>query len=98
MEEELNKLTLILTKRKTVKFSNFIYWAHFLQVFRLVSISAKRPCTKDAYGAPEVQVQSWSARSPGPKLEAPRYPSNDLFCLSFSPLFDKDTFALRSGF
>ena len=51
--------------------------------------------------------RTWSARSPGPKLErqesrsetrAPRYPSNDLFCLSFSPFFGKDTFALRSGF
>ena len=69
MEEELGKLTLTLTKRKTVQFSNFIYWAHFLQVFRLVSISAKSPAQKDVYGAPEVQVQSWSARSPGPKLE-----------------------------
>ena len=93
MEEELGKLTLTLTKRKTVKFSNFIYWAHFLQVFRLVSISAKSPAQ--------------SARSPRPKLErqksrfetgAPRYSSNDLFCLSFSPFFGKDTFALRSGF
>ena len=78
MEEELGKLTLTLTKRKTVKFSNFIYWAHFLQVFRLVSISAKSPaqrtCTerqksRSKAGAPEVQVQSWSARSPGSKLE-----------------------------
>ena len=97
MEEELGKLTLTLTKRKTVKFSNFIYWAHFLQVFRLVSISAKSPAQRCVR----------SARSPGPKLErlksrsetgAPRYPSNDLFCLSFSPFFGKDTFALRSGF
>ena len=48
-----------------------------------------------------------SARSPGPKLErqksrsetgASPYPSNDLFCLSFSLFFGKDTFALRSGF
>ena len=97
MEEELGKLTLTLTKRKTVKFSNFIYWAHFLQVFRLVSILPK--------ALHEGRVRS--ARNPGPKLErqksrsetgAPRYPSNDLFCLSFSPFFDKDTFALRSGF
>ena len=51
--------------------------------------------------------RAWSARSPGPKLErqesrsetgAPRYPSNDLVCLSFSPFFGKDTFALTSGF
>ena len=42
-----------------------------------------------------------------PKLErqetrsetgAPRYPSNDIFCLSFSPFFGKDTFALTSSF
>ena len=92
MEEELGKLTLTLTKRKTVKFSNFIYWAHFLQVFRLVSISAKSLHKR--------RVRS--ARSPRPKLErqksrsetgAPRYSSNDLFCLSFSPVFGKDTFA-----
>ena len=71
MEEELGKLTLTLTKKKTVKFSNFIYWAHFLQFFRLVSISAKSPAqrTKDVHGAPGVQVQSWSVRSTGPKLE-----------------------------
>ena len=69
MEEELDKLTLTLTKRKTVKFSNFIYWAHFLQTFRLVSISVKSPAQKDVHGAPGVQVQSWSARSPGSKLE-----------------------------
>ena len=70
MEEELGKLTLTLTKRKTVKFSDFIYWAHFLQVFRLVSISAKSPeqrtCTErqkstSKAGAPEVQVRNWSA-------------------------------------
>ena len=93
MEEELGKLTLTLTKRKTVKFSDVIYWAHFLQVFRIVSISVKSP--------------AWSVRSPGPKLErqeyrfetgAPSYPSNDLFCLSFSPFFGKDTFALTSSF
>ena len=51
--------------------------------------------------------RAWSARSPGPKLErqesrsetgAPRYPSNDRFCLSFSLFFGKDTFALRSDF
>ena len=59
MEEELGKLTLTLTKRKTVKFSNFIYWAHFFQVFRLVSISAKSL----------QKGRAWSARSPGPKLE-----------------------------
>ena len=29
---------------------------------------------------------------------APRYPSNDLFCLSFSPFFGKDTLSLASGF
>ena len=29
---------------------------------------------------------------------APRYPSNDLFCLSFSPFLDKDTFGLTSSF
>ena len=29
---------------------------------------------------------------------APRYPSNDLFCLSFSPFFGKDTFGLTSSF
>ena len=29
---------------------------------------------------------------------APRYPSNDLFCLRFGPFFGKDTFALTSGF
>ena len=97
MEEELGKLTLILTKRKTVKFSNFIYWAHFLQVFRLVSISAKSPaqrtCTKRQKSRSKAGVQK--SRS---ETGAPRYPSNDLFCLSFKPLFDKDTFALRSGF
>ena len=61
MEEESGKLTLALTKRKTVKFSNFISWAHFLQVFRLVTISVKSPaqrtcmeCQKSRYeaGAP----------------------------------------------
>ena len=97
MEEELGKLTLTLTNRKTVKFSNFIYWAHFLQVFRLVSISAKSPAqrtcmerqeSRSKAEAPGVQVRNWSAS----------LPSNDLFCLSFSPFFDKDTFALRSGF
>ena len=98
MEEELGKLTLILTKRKTVKFSNFIYWAHFLQGFRLVSISAKSPAqrtrtkrrkSRSKAGAPEVQVRNWSASLPS---------TNDLLCLSFSPFFGKDTFALRSGF
>ena len=39
-------------------------------------------------GAPGVQVRTG----------APRYPSNDIFCLSFIPFFGKDTFALRSGF
>ena len=29
---------------------------------------------------------------------APRYPRNDLFCLSFSPFFGKDTFGLTSSF
>ena len=95
MEEQLGKLTLTLTKRKTVKFSNFIYWAHFLQVFRLVSILPKALH----------KGRAWSARSP--KLERqefrsetgpPHYPSNDLFCLSFSPFFGRDTFALTSGF
>ena len=88
MEEELGKLTLTLTKRKTVKFSNFIYWAHFLQVFRLVSISAKSPAQK-------MCTERQESRS---ETGAPRYPSNDLFCLSFSPFFGKDTFALGSGF
>ena len=88
MEEELGKLTLTLTKRKTVQFSNFIYWAHFLQVFRLVSISAKSPAQRTC-------TERQKSRS---ETGAPRYPSNDLFCLSFSPFFGKDTFALRSGF
>ena len=88
MEEELGKLTLTLTKRKTVKFSNFIYWLHFLQVFRLVSISAKSP-------AQRTRTERQKSKS---ETGAPRYPSNDLFCLSFSPFFGKDTFALRSGF
>ena len=88
MEEELGKLTLTLTKRKTVKFSNFIYWAHFLQVFRLVSISAKSPAQRTC-------TERQKSRS---ETGAPRYPSNDLFCLSFSLFFGKDTFALRSGF
>ena len=97
MEEELGKLTLTLTKRKTVKFSNFIYWAHFLQVFRLVSISAKSPaqrtCMKRQKSSPKLERQK--SRS---ETGAPRYPNNDLSCLSFSPVFGKDTFALRSGF
>ena len=29
---------------------------------------------------------------------APRYPSNDLFCLSFTPFFGEDTFGLASSF
>ena len=69
MEEELGKLTLTLTKRKTVKFSNFIYWAHFFAGFSTSLNFCQKPCTKDVYGAPEVHVQSWSARSPGSKLE-----------------------------
>ena len=79
MEEELGKLTLTLTKRKTVKFSNFIYWAHFLQVFRLVSISAKSPAQRTC-------TERQKSRS---KAGAPRYPSNDLFCLSFSRFLAK---------
>ena len=88
MEEELGKLTLTLTKRKTVKFSNFIYWVHFLQVLRLVSISAKSPAQRTCTKRQKSRF----------KTGAPRYSSNDLFCLSFSPFFGKDTFALRSGF
>ena len=88
MEEELGKLTLTLTKRKTFKFSNFIYWAHFLQVFRLVSISAKSPAQRTCMERQESKSETGE----------PRYPSNDLFCLSFSPFFGKDTFALTSGF
>ena len=88
MEEELGKLTLTLTKRKTVKFCNFIYWAHFLQVFRLVSISAKSPAQRTC-------MERQESRS---ETGAPRYPSNDLFCLRFGPFFGKDTFALTSGF
>ena len=88
MEKELGKLTLTLTKRKTVKFSNFIYWAHFLQVFRLVSISAKSPAKRTC-------MERQESRS---ETGASRYPKNDLFCLSFRPFFGKDTFALRSGF
>ena len=66
-------LTLTLTKRKTVKFSNFIFWAHFLQVFRLVSISTKCPAqrtcmerqeSRSKAGAPGVQVRNWSASLP----------------------------------
>ena len=68
MEEELGKLTLTLTKRKTVKFSNFIYWARFAGFSTSLNFCQK-PCTKDVHGAPGVQVQSWSARCPGPKLE-----------------------------
>ena len=88
MEEELGKLTLTLTKRKTVKFSNFVHWVHFLQVFRLVSISAKSPAQRTCTKRQKSRFETG----------APRYPSNDLFCLSFSPFFGKDTFALRSGF
>ena len=69
MEEELGKLTLILTKRKTVKFSNFIYWGTLFAGFSTSLNFCQKPCTKDVYEAPEVQVQSWSTRSPGPKLE-----------------------------
>ena len=29
---------------------------------------------------------------------APRYPSNDLFCLSFSPFFGEGIFGLTSSF
>ena len=97
MEEELGKLTLTLTKRKTVKFSNFIYWAHFLQVFRLVSISAKSPAQRTCTERQKSTSKAGAQKSRF-KTEAPRYSSNDLFCLSFSPFFDKDTFALRSGF
>ena len=97
MEEELGKLTLTLTKRKTFKFSNFIYWTHFLQVFRLVSISAESPAQRTCM---ERQESRSKAGAPESRSEtgAPRYPGNDLFCLSFSPFFGKDTFALRSGF
>ena len=88
MEEELGKLTLTLTKRKTVKFFKFIYWAHFLQVFRLVSISVKSPAQRRC-------MERQKSRS---KTGAPRYPNNDIFCLSFSPFFGRDTFALTSSF
>ena len=88
MEEESGKLTLTLTKRKTVKFSNFISWAHFLHVFRLVSISVKSPAQRTC-------MERQESRS---KAGDPRYPSNDLFRLSFSPFFGKDTFGLTSSF
>ena len=86
--EEVGKLTLTLTKRKTVKFSNFISWAHFLQVFRLVSISVKSPAQRTG-------MERQESRS---EAGAPRYSSYDLFCLSFSPFFGEDTFGLTSSF
>ena len=88
MEEELDKLTLTLTKRKIVEFSNFISWARFLQVFRLVSISVKSPAQRTC-------MERQESRS---ETGAPRFPSNDLFCLSFSPFFGKDTFGLTTSF
>ena len=69
MEEELGKLTLTLTKRKTVKFSNFNLLGTLFAAFSTSLNFCQKPCTKDVYGAPEVHVQSWSARSPGSKLE-----------------------------
>ena len=97
MEEELGKLTLTLTKRKTVKFSILFTGHNFLQVFRLVSISAKSPAQRTCT---ERQKSTSKAGAQKSRFEtgAPRYSSNDLFCLSFSPFFGKDTFALRSGF
>ena len=65
----MDKLTITLTKKKTVKFFNFICWAHFLQVFRLVSISVKSP-------AQRTSMERQESRS---ETGAPRYPSNDLF-------------------
>ena len=88
MEEESGKLTLTLTKKKTDKFSNFIFWAHFLQVSRPVSISVKSP-------AQRMSMERHESRS---EAGAPRYPSNDLFCLSFSPFFGEDTFSLTNSF
>ena len=88
MKEESGKLTLTLTKRKTVKFSNFISWAHFLQAFRLVSTSVKSPAQRTCM---ERQESSFEAG-------APRYPGNDLLCFSFSPVFGEDTFGLTISF
>ena len=88
MEEESGKLTLTLTKRKTAKGFNFISWAHFLQVFRLVSISVKSPAQRTC-------LEHQESRS---KAGAPRYPGNDLFRLSYSPFFGEDTFGLTSSF
>ena len=68
-EGGVGKLTQTLTKRKTVKFSSFILWAHLLQVFRLVSISVKSPAQRTC-------MERQESRS---EAEAPRYPSNDFF-------------------
>ena len=59
MEKESGKLTLTLTKRKTVKFSNFISWARFLKVFDKSQFLSKALH----------KGRAWSARSPGPNLE-----------------------------
>ena len=89
MEEELGKLTLTLTKRKTVKFLNLFTGTLFAGFSTSLNF-----CQKPA------QRRVRSARSPRPKLErqksrfetgAPRYSINDLFCLSLSPFFGKDT-------
>ena len=88
MEEDSGKLTLTLTKKKSVKSSNFISWAHFLKVFRLVSISVKSP-------AQRTYMERQESRS---EAGAPRNPSSDLFWLSFSPFFGKNTFGSTSSF
>ena len=48
---------------------NLSFLILFIAGFSTSPNFCQKPCTKDVHGAPGVQVQSWSARSPGPKLE-----------------------------
>ena len=92
MEEKLGKLTLALTKFL------ILFIGHIFAGFSISLNFCQKLCTKDVHGAPGVQVRSWSARSPGPKLERLATLVIFLFCLSFSPFFGKDSFGLTSSF